>query len=125
MNLLLDTRVLLWWLADDPKLSEAARKAIADPENTVFLSAVVIWEIRIKQGIGKLVLPENFSQVLKRQGFSELPISLRHADEVASLAPVHKDPFERLLVAQARVEKMTIITRDSFIADYGIDIVPA
>ncbi len=125
MNLLLDTHVVLWWLSDDPTLSDAARSAIADPENTVFLSAVVVWEIRIKQGIGKLDLPEDFGEVLAQQSFPELSITVQHADAVAVLPAIHRDPFDRLLVAQAMVERMTIVTRDPFIADYGIDIIVA
>ncbi len=125
MNLLLDTHAVLWWLSDDPALSDAARSAIADPENTVFLSAVVVWEIRIKQGVGKLDLPEDFGEVLAQQHFPELPITVQHADTIAVLPAIHRDPFDRLLVAQAMVEKMTIVTRDPWIADYGIDIIVA
>lgn len=125
MNLLLDTHVVLWWLSDDPTLSDAARSAIADPENIVFLSAVVVWEIRIKQGIGKLVLPENFGAVLAEQRFPELAVTVQHADAIAVLPAIHRDPFDRLLVAQAMVEKMTIVTRDSAIAAYGVDIIVA
>lgn len=125
MNLLLDTHVVLWWLSDDPTLSDAARSAIADPENTVFLSAVVVWEIRIKQGIGKLDLPENFGAVLAEQRFPELAVTVQHADAIAVLPAIHRDPFDRLLVAQAMVEKMTIVTRDSAIAAYGVNIIVA
>ena len=125
MNLLLDTHVVLWWLSDDPTLSDAARSAIADPENTVFLSAVCVWEIRIKQGIGKLDLPENFGEVLAQQHFPELAVTVRHADAIVGLPPIHRDPFDRLLVTQAMVEKMTIVTRDPFIADYEIDTIVA
>lgn len=125
MNLLLDTHAVLWWLSDDPALSDAARSAIADPENTVFLSAVVVWEIRIKQGVGKLDLPEDFGEVLAQQHFPELPITVQHADTIAVLPAIHRDPFDRLLVAQAMVEKMTIVTRDSAIAGYGVDVIVA
>ena len=125
MNLLLDTHVVLWWLGDDPTLSDAARSAIADPENTVFLSAVVVWEIRIKQGIGKLDLPEDFGEVLAQQCFPELSITVQHADAIAVLPAIHRDPFDRLLVAQAIVDRMTIVTRDPFIADYDIDTIVA
>jgi PIN domain nuclease of toxin-antitoxin system len=125
VNLLLDTHTVLWWLSDDPTLSDAARSAIADPENTVFLSAVVVWEIRIKQGIGKLDLPEDFGEVLAQQHFPELSVTVKHADTIAALPAIHRDPFDRLLVAQAVVERMTIVTRDSFIAEYDIDIIVA
>ena len=125
MNLLLDTHTVLWWLNDDPTLSEAARAAIADPENTVFLSAVVVWEIRIKQGIGKLDLPDDFGEVLTEQRFPELAVTVDHAHTIAGLPAIHRDPFDRLLVAQAMVEKMTLVTRDPAIAKYGVDIIIA
>lgn len=125
MNLLLDTHTVLWWLSDDPTLSDAARSAIGDPENTVFLSAVVVWEIRIKQGIGKLDLPDDFGEVLADQCFPEAPVTVDHAHTIAGLPAVHRDPFDRLLVAQAVVEKMTIVTRDPAIANYGVDIIVA
>jgi len=125
VNLLLDTHTVLWWLDDDPKLSDAARSAIADPENTVFLSAVVMWEIRIKQDLGKLDLPDDFGEVLAQQSFPELSVTVQHADTISVLPAIHRDPFDRLLVAQAIVEKMTIVTRDPFIADYNINIIVA
>ena len=125
MNLLLDTHAVLWWLKDDPALSEIARAAIADPENTVFLSAVVVWEIRIKQGIGKLDLPDDFTEVLDGQRFAELPVRSVHAHAVAELPAVHRDPFDRMLVAQATVENMTIVTRDQSIATYSVDVITA
>jgi len=125
VNLLLDTHTVLWWLSDDPALSGEARAAIADPENTVFLSAVVVWEIRIKQRIGKLDLPDNFGEVLDRQPFTELPVTIDHAHTIAELPAVHRDPFDRMLVAQAMVEHMVIVTRDESIADYDVDVVVA
>ncbi len=125
MNLLLDTHTVLWWLSDDPTLSDTARSAIADPENTVFLSAVVVWEIRIKQGIGKLDLPDDFGEVLDGQRFPELPVKVAHAHAIAELPAVHRDPFDRMLVAQAMVEQMTIVTRDPSIPDYGVDVIVA
>ncbi len=125
MNLLLDTHTMLWWLSDDPTLSEAARSAISDPENTVFVSAVVVWEIRIKQSIGKLDLPDDFDEVLDGQPFSKLPVMVDHAHAIARLPGVHRDPFDRMLIAQAMVERMTIVTRDPRIADYGVDVIVA
>jgi PIN domain nuclease of toxin-antitoxin system len=125
VNLLLDTHTVLWWLSDDPALSEDARAAIADPENTVFLSAVVVWEIRIKQSIGKLDLPEDFDEVLERQPFVELPVTVDHAHTISELPAVHRDPFDRMLVAQAMVERLAIVTRDESIADYDVDVIVA
>ena len=125
MNLLLDTHTVLWWLSDDPALSETARAAIADPENTVFLSAVVVWEIRIKQRIGKLDLPDDFGEVLERQRFAELPVTVDHAHTITELPAVHRDPFDRMLVAQAMVEHMAIVTRDQLIAEYDVGVIVA
>ena len=122
MNLLLDTHVVLWWLADDPSLDDAVRRAISDPENTVFLSAVVVWEMRIKQMIGKLDLPPEFAEVLADQDFVELPVTVAHAHAVADLPPIHRDPFDRLLVAQAKVEGLTLVTRDPALAEYGVAV---
>ena len=125
MNLLLDTHALLWWLADDPSLSDSARSTIADPENTVFLSAVVVWEIRIKQGIGKLELPDNFRQAFDDEQFVDLPVTVVHAHALADLPPLHRDPFDRMLVAQAKVEGMAVVTRDPTIRAYGVRVVEA
>lgn len=125
MNLLLDTHAVLWWLDDDPTLSDAARAEISDPENTVYLSAVAVWEMRIKQGIGKLDLPDDFDEVLDGQAFSKLPVTVDHAHTIAGLPAIHRDPFDRMLVAQAVVEGMTIVTRDRRIAEYGVDVLLA
>lgn len=125
MNLLLDTHVLLWWLGDDPSLSSSARKVIADPDNTVFLSAVVVWEIRIKEALEKLRLPTGFSETLADQPFVELPIRVEHAHAVGELPEIHRDPFDRMLVAQARVEGFELVTRDAAIREYGVAVIDA
>ena len=120
MNLLLDTHALLWWLDDKPTLSAEARDAIADGSNLVFVSAVVIWEVRIKQSLGKLQLPSNFREVLDSQAFDELPLTVDHAHRLAELPPLHRDPFDRMLVAQAMAERLTIVTRDPDIPRYPV-----
>ncbi len=125
MNLLLDTHTVLWWLDDDSTLAQPARNAIADPENTVFLSAVVVWEIRIKEAIGKLELPPDFRSVLDEQPFMHLPVTVEHAHAVAELPPIHRDPFDRMLAAQARSERMIVATRDAVFADYGVGVIAA
>jgi PIN domain nuclease of toxin-antitoxin system len=125
MNLLLDTHVLLWWLDANPTLSEKAKSAVADGNNLVFVSAAVIWEIRIKQALGKLVIPANFRRVLDRQPFEMLSISAEHAHAVGDLPPHHRDPFDRMLVAQAIVERLTIVTRDTAIEEYKIPVIKA
>jgi PIN domain nuclease of toxin-antitoxin system len=120
MNLLLDTHALLWWLDDNPTLSAEARDAIADGRNLVFVSAVVIWEVRIKQSLRKLQLPSNFREVLSSQTFDELPLTVDHAHRLAELPPLHRDPFDRMLVAQAMAERLTIVTRDPDIPRYPV-----
>lgn len=125
MNLLLDTHALLWWLDDDPNLTGRARAAIADPENTVFRSAVVVWELRIKQALGKVTLPERFRRVLAEQPFVDLAVTLDHAHAVADLPPIHRDPFDRMLVAQAACDGLTIVTRDPAIRSYGVPTLQA
>ena len=122
MNLLLDTHVLLWWLDASPTLSEKATSAIADGSNLVFVSAAVIWEIRIKQALGKLEIPSNFRQVLDRQPFEIPGITAEHAHAVGDLPAHHRDPFDRMLVAQARAEALKLISRDPEIAKYDVEI---
>jgi len=120
MNLLLDTHILLWWLDDNALLPVNAREAIADTDNLVILSAAVIWEIRIKQGIGKLEIPSNFYDVVKEQGFEMLAITTDHAYAVGDLPNHHRDPFDRILIAQAMVEGFTIVTHDAIFNKYPI-----
>jgi len=125
MNLLLDTHVLLWWLDDHPALSKQAKAAIADGKNLVFVSAVVIWEIRIKQALGKLAIPRNFRRVLDNQSFEMLDITVEHAHAVGDLSAHHQDPFDRMLVAQAKVEGLTLVTRDVRLKKYKVSLIEA
>ena len=125
MNLLLDTHVLLWWLDDHPSLSEKARASISNGENLIFVSSAVIWEVRIKQALGKLEIPPNFHQVLEQQAFEMLSITVEHAHAIGDLAAYHRDPFDRMLVAQARVEGFTVVTRDAIFEQYQIPIIKA
>jgi PIN domain nuclease of toxin-antitoxin system len=125
MNLLLDTHVLLWWLDANPTLSEKAKSTIADGNNLVFVSAAVIWEIRIKQALGKLEIPSNFRQVLDRQPFEMLSITAEHAHAVGDLPTHHRDPFDRMLIAQATIEHLTMVTRDTIIKEYKIPVINA
>jgi len=118
MNLLLDTRILLWWLDDNPALTKRARAAVADGKNLVFLSAAVIWEIRVKQAIGKLLVPSNFRKILEHQPFLSLPVTAEHAHALEGLPFHHRDPFDRILIAQARTEGFTIVTHDPVFAKY-------
>lgn len=119
MRLLLDTHALLWWLADDARLTPSARDAIADAE-VVAVSAASAWEIGIKQSIGKLTGPRDLAAEIRSNGFAELPVTITHARAAGDLPPHHSDPFDRMLVAQARLEDLTLVTRDPRLADYGI-----
>lgn len=120
MNLLLDTHVLLWWLSDDPKLGDEARGAISVADNIVYVSAVSLWEIAIKHGIGKLQLPENFDDALADQGFLELPLKWEHSRRNRALPWLHRDPFDRMLIAQALAESLTLVTADREIQRYDV-----
>ena len=116
MDLLLDTHVLLWWLADSSKLGEPARVMIADPNNRVSVSAATGWEIAIKLGLGKLAVQSDAADWLPAEltanRFNSLPIDLRHALAVEQLPRYHTDPFDRLLIVQAALEGLTIVTAD-------------
>lgn len=116
MKLLLDTHALLWWWTDDPQLSAAARAAIADTANDVLVSAASAWEIATKQRLGKLDgVPEaraRFIELLAADGFALLPILVTHALHAGAHAADHRDPFDRMLAAQAALEEATLVTRD-------------
>ena len=122
MNLLLDTHTLLWWLDDNPALGESARLAIGDPDNLVFVSSVNIWEIVIKKAIGKLSIPDDFKDVLAEQPFHYLDMTADHAFKVGELHLHHRDPFDRLLIAQCLVDGLTLVTGDSDIKKYDVAV---
>jgi PIN domain nuclease of toxin-antitoxin system len=119
-QLLLDTHVLLWWLSDDPQLGESSRHAIANPRNQVYVSAASAWEISIKKSIGKLTAPDDMDAIVESEGFEKLPITLFHGDQAGSLPQLHKDPFDRMLIAQAQSEGLVIVTNDERIIQYKI-----
>lgn len=123
MRLLLDTDALLWWLADEG-LSSQTRDAIADPANLVAVSAASAWEIAIKKALGKLTAPDDLEQQVHAGGFVPLPINLAHGIAAGQLARHHDDPFDRMLIAQALAEGMTIVTRDKRFEDYGVALMP-
>ena len=122
MRLLLDTHVLLWWLADDARLGRRARQAIATPTNLVFVSAATAWEIAVKRALGRLVAPGDIEEWLVASNFQPLPVQIAEAVASAELPPHHRDPFDRLLVAQAQIGRMTIVTGDEEIAKYGVSL---
>ena len=125
MRLLLDTHVLLWWLAADPTLSAGARDAISDPDAEVLVSAASAWEISIKKALGLLDAPPDLEPMLERHGFIALPIDVRHALLAGELPRHHEDPFDRMLVAQAQIEELTIVSRAGRITAYGVPVIEA
>lgn len=124
MRLLLDTHALIWWLANDSALSAAARGSIAETTNDVFVSAASAWEIATKHRIGKLpeagLLAADIAGFVRRAGFEELPISIRDGQIAGNLPGIHKDPFDRILVAQAITADMTIVSNDRVLSAYGV-----
>ncbi len=120
MRLLLDSHTLLWWLSDVPRLGRATYDAIASPYNDVFVSAVSIWELAVKREKGTLPAPNDLITLVEKKGFTPLPLSLFHAEQAAMLPMHHRDPFDRMLIAQAQAEGLTLITRDAHIRRYGI-----
>ena len=127
MRILLDTHTFLWWTEDSPKLSVAARAAMTNGKNELFLSVVSAWEIAIKAQLGKLAvsgdLPDFITEQIYRNRVSVLAVQLQHALEVASLPLLHRDPFDRLLIAQSRLEQIPILTLDPLISQYEVETI--
>ncbi len=127
MQVLLDTNAFLWWVTDDPKLSKTARSIISNPENPIFFSVASAWEIIIKYQLGKLPLPEPAKVYIpnrvKHYGFIYLSIKMKDVLEISNLENHHKDPFDRLLIAQAKVDNLSIITADKKFNLYDIDVI--
>lgn len=124
MSLLLDTHVVLWWLADAPELPDEI-KGWLDREPDVHVSAVTIWEIAIKQALGKITAPADLPERVRDSGFRELPVGFDHAIAAGRLPLLHKDPFDRMLVAQARCEDLTLVTRDPLCRQYEVAVLQA
>jgi PIN domain nuclease of toxin-antitoxin system len=126
MRILLDTHALLWWLSDDPNLSASARRAITDPDNTIFVSAASAWEIATKFAKGKLptadaIIP-NLSQIIAEEGFVHLPITIDHMIRSAFLPGEHRDPFDRILAAQGLVDELVLLSIDQRIPEFGVNV---
>lgn len=127
MRCLLDTHVFLWWVNEDRRLPEHVRSVIEDNENDIYFSAVSAWEIAIKAHLGRIELkvdPQLFiTNQLEANRFRQLSIDIRHALGVFALPPVHRDPFDRLLVAQAIIENLVVLSQDSFIKQYDVPVI--
>ena len=124
MSLLLDTHILLWWLSDDLLLPIAAREAIASPESEVLVSAATAWEIAIKKAAGRLDAPDDLLEAVEAYDFDTLPITMVHALAAGALPSHHTDPFDRMLIAQARAESLTLISVDDRFPQYDVDLLP-
>jgi PIN domain nuclease of toxin-antitoxin system len=127
LRVLLDTHALLWWLADAPDLSDRARNVIADPDTAVLVSTGSIWEVAIKARLGRLDMPDDldgfFARQLPLNGFTVLPVHLRHAARVRHLQDHHRDPFDRLLVAQAQCEAAALVSKDQWLQGYDVEVI--
>ena len=122
MRYLLDSHTLLWALDQEQELSETARQEIASPHNVVFVSIASLWELSLKETIGKLKLPERFYRRLVEGGYELLPIALSHIETSTRLPLHHRDPFDRMLVAQAQTEQLTLMTRDAALLQYEVSV---
>ena len=122
MRILLDTHVFIWWDGEDPALSRDLREAIADPANEIYVSAASVWEIAIKRRRGKIAFARGISDAVTDNSFLALPITPDHAEHAGGLPRHHGDPFDRMLVAQAMLEQMTLGTQDAMIRPYGIAV---
>jgi len=127
MKALLDTHAFLWWINDDPRLSDAARELIGNGESALFLSAASGWEIAIKMRLGRLEVREDPQQFIFEQlalnDIAVLPISMNHALRTAALPDHHRDPFDRMLVAQSQIEQLPIVTADPLITRYAVEVI--
>ena len=123
MRLLVDSHVLLWHVRDDPRLRPVPTAAIEAEDTQVFVSTASLWEIAIKSTLGKLEAPDDLPEQVEELGFDLLPVTAEHAWAVRTLPPRRNDPFDRLLVAQAQVERLPVVTADPCFDDYGIEVV--
>ena len=122
-RLLLDTHILLWWLADNKALGKQARTLLSAPRNTIFVSAASTWEISIKKARGLLEAPDDIESIIEDEGFEKLAITLFHGERAGALPPIHRDPFDRMLIAQAQAEGLEIISSDNEMPKYGIKVI--
>lgn len=123
MKVLVDTHAFFWWVMDDPKLSRPARSVIEDEDNQIFISAVIAWELATKARFGKweeaVALASDIEDVLQRNSFAALPITMEHARVAGWLSPRHRDPFDRMLAAQSQIEDVPLVTADPIFKTFG------
>ena len=126
MKLLLDTHAFLWWTTEDPRVTPVFAEAVADPSNEVFVSAVTVWELTIKWQLGRLQLTEppeaSIPKGIAASLFVPLPVTHRHALRLGALPDIHRDPFDRMLIAQAMAEACVLVTADETLASYPVDV---
>ena len=125
MQYLLDTHIILWWFTAPEKISTKAQVIIRDRSNNIFLSSASFWEMAIKKSLGRLTLPHNLLEIAATENFKILPIMPEEALGVADLPPIHSDPFDRLLVIQAKLHNLIIITKDSKMTEYPVVTIEA
>jgi len=124
MNILIDTHILLWWLADDPALPPRASDAIANSDTTVVVSAVTAWEIAIKKAAGRLEAPDNLLEAVEANNFDTLAITADHALAAGALPVHHSDPFDRMLIVQSQMEGLTLVSIDKRFPHYQVELLP-
>jgi PIN domain nuclease of toxin-antitoxin system len=123
VRLLLDTQAALWWLSADDRLGEEAARHLRDDTNQFLLSAAVVWEVAVKRSLGKVQAPPDFAATMLSGGAHGVPVTVEHAAAVERLPWHHRDPFDRILVAQAEIEQATLVSRDEALAAYGVPVI--
>jgi len=123
LKLLLDTHAALWFLSGDERLGQSAKRHLTDDTNRVLLSAAVVWEVAVKRSLGRLVVPEEYLSLLLGAGVQALAVSIDHAAAVEGLPWHHRDPFDRMLVAQASIEGAALVSRDDALRPYGVTLI--
>lgn len=122
MKYLIDTHIILWWLADNPKLSPQIKDTISNPDNSIIVSVISLWEINVKSSIGKLKIEKDYLRYLKQEGFDFLSINTDHVMHLSELPTYHQDPFDRLLICQSIIQGLTFITLDKKIKQYPVNL---
>ena|SRR5690606_21128939 len=123
MNLLLDTHILLWFLEDNTRLHNHLKELICNPENQIYLSSVSFAEMAIKASIGKLIYPDDITEICTNQGMNQLPFNSRHALALRELPYIHSDPFDRMLIVQGIVDILSLVTQESIIGNYDLSVI--